>query len=147
MAKRSRGEMAHPKGEQFEGLPSLPPAHRVDTFGGPMHVKREADSEVTTHGSLTYFVEFLKLSGLWEDWVRDCPLTYTSPNAPRKEEILGTILLSVLAGHKRYSHITSMRQDLVLPQLLGLSCLRSEDSIRRAFSSVEEDAATLWMYI
>ncbi|MFN8687178.1 MAG: transposase, partial [Acidobacteriota bacterium] len=126
-------------------MPSLPPAHRVDTFGGPLHVKWEADSEVTAHGSITYFIEFLKVSGLWEEWVRDCPLAYTSPNAPRKEEILGTILLSVLAGHKRYSHITSMRQDPVLPQLLGLACLRSEDSIRRAFAHVDGDAATLWL--
>lgn len=66
-----------------------------------MHVRWEADAEVTAHGSLTYFIEFLKVSGLWEDWVRDCPLACTSPNAPLKEEILGTILLSVLAGHKR----------------------------------------------
>jgi len=94
MAKRRRGKVAHPKGEEFQGLPSLPPAHRVDTFGGPLHVKWEADSEVTAHGSITYFIEFLKVSGLWEDWVRDCPLASTSPNAPRKEEILGTILLS-----------------------------------------------------
>ena len=85
------------------------------------------------------------MSGLWEEWVRDCPLAYTSTNAPRKEEIPGTILLSVLAGHKRYSHITSMRQDPVLPQLLGPACLRSEDSIRRAFAHVDGDAATLWL--
>ncbi|MFO0281985.1 MAG: transposase, partial [Acidobacteriota bacterium] len=38
-----------------------------------------------------------------------------------------------------------MRQDLVLPRLLGLSCLRSEDSVRRAFAPVDEDAATVWM--
>jgi hypothetical protein len=145
MGKRAPLPKAHPKGEDFSGLPDLPPPHRVDTIGGPLHVKWENDSEVTAHGSLTYFVQFLKVSKLWEDWVRDCPLAYTSPNAPRKEEILGTILLSVLAGHKRYSHITSMRQDLVLPQLLGLSCLRSEDSVRRAFAQVDEDAATLWM--
>jgi len=145
MAKRKRRELAHPKGEEFAGLPDLPAPHRVDTLGGPLHVRWEADSEVTAHGSLTYFIEFLKVSGLWEDWVRDCPLTYTSPNAPKKEEILGTMLLSVVSGHKRYSHITSMRHDLVLPQLLGLGSLRSEDSIRRAFAKVDEDAATLWM--
>lgn len=110
-----------------------------------MHVRWEADSEVTAHGSVAYFVEFLKVSGLWEDWVRECPLHYTSPNAPRKEAILGTILLSVLAGHKRYAHITSIRQDAVLPQLLGLDCLRSEDSVRRAFANVDDEAATLWM--
>jgi hypothetical protein len=38
-----------------------------------------------------------------------------------------------------------MRQDLVLPQLPGLECLRSEDSIRRVFAQVDEDAATWWI--
>ncbi|MFN8942824.1 MAG: hypothetical protein ACK555_09380 [Acidobacteriota bacterium] len=38
-----------------------------------------------------------------------------------------------------------MRQEVVLPQLLGLGCLRSEDSIRGALAKVDEDAATLWM--
>jgi hypothetical protein len=39
------GIATHPKGAEFQGLPSLPPAHRVDTFGGPLHVKWETDSE------------------------------------------------------------------------------------------------------
>jgi hypothetical protein len=136
---------APPWGEPLLDLPELPGEHRVDTPGGAVHVRWEADSEVTAHGSLTYFLEFLKTSRLWENWVRDCPLTYSSPNAPKKEEILGTILLSVLSGHKRYAHITSMRQDRVLPELLGIECLRSEDSVRRAFARVDEGAATLWM--
>jgi len=38
-----------------------------------------------------------------------------------------------------------MRQDDVLPQLLGIACLRGEDSIWRAFANVDEAAATLWM--
>lgn len=145
MAKSEKEWAAHPLGEPLLDLPELPGEHRVDTPGGAVHVRWEADSEVTAHGSLTYFLEFLKTSRLWENWVRDCPLTYSSPNAPKKEEILGTILLSVLSGHKRYAHITSMRQDRVLPELLGIECLRSEDSVRRAFARVDEGAATLWM--
>ena len=148
MKQRGKESTAHPLGEcilDLPDLPDLPPEHRVDTPGGAVHVRWEADSEVTAHGSLTYFLEFLKTSGLWETWVRDCPLVYSSPNAPTKEEILGTILLSVLSGHKRYAHITSMRQDQVLPELLGISCLRSEDSVRRAFANINEEAATLWM--
>jgi len=38
-----------------------------------------------------------------------------------------------------------MGQDPVLPQWMALTCLRSEDSIRRAFAHVDEDAATLWL--
>lgn len=147
MAKRKREAWIHPAGEDFGALAQLPAPHRLDTFGGPMHVRWDNDTELTAHGSLAYFIEFLKKSGLWEQWVADCPLRYTSPNAPRKEEILGTLLLSVLAGHKRYAHITNIRQDAVLPEMLGIACLRSEDSIRRAFANVDAEAATLWMDI
>jgi hypothetical protein len=58
---------------------------------------------------------------------------------------LGTILCSVLSGHRRYAHITGMRGDSVLPKLLGIACLRSEDSVRRAFAHQDEEALTLWM--
>lgn len=75
----------------------------------------------------------------------DCALAYTSPNEPKKEALLGTILLSGLSGPNRYAHNTSLRQENGLPQLLRIACLRSEDSIRRAFANINEEAATLWM--
>ena len=110
-----------------------------------MYVRWEEDPGISGHGLLTYFIEFLHVSGLWEEFVAQCPLRYTSPNAPSKEEILGTTLVSVLSGHRRYAHITGIRGDSVLPKLLGIGCLRSEDSIRRAFANQDEDALTLWM--
>jgi hypothetical protein len=58
-------------------------------------------------------------SKLFEGWVADCPLLFTSPNAPRKRDVLGTLLLSVLAGHRRYAHVTALRCDAVNPPLLG----------------------------
>jgi len=42
-------------------------------------------------------------------WCRTSPLYLTNPNAPSKRDILGTVLLSVLAGHYRYAHITTLR--------------------------------------
>ncbi len=36
-----------------------------------------------------------------------CPLRFTSNNAPPRQKILGTVLLSILAGHKRSAHITT----------------------------------------
>jgi hypothetical protein len=47
-----------------------------------------------------------KTGGIYEPWIADCPLHYTSPNAPAKRDILGTVLLSVLSGHLRYAHIS-----------------------------------------
>lgn len=98
-------------------------------------VRWDPDAAVTAFGPVTYFIEFLKANGLWQEWVKDCPLAYRSPNAPPKQDILGTILLSVLAGHKRYAHVTTMRSDSVLPGLLGMTRVRSEDAVRRAFQS------------
>ena len=72
-------------------------------------------------------------------------MTYRSPNAPSKSEILGTILFSVLSGHRRYAHISGISGDAILPGLLGMSQFRSEDSVRRAFEKADEEALTLWM--
>lgn len=116
----------------------------VDTFGGKVFVRWDPDASVTGFGPAAYFIEFLKANGLWERWVQDCPLHYTSPNAPPKQDILGTVMLSVLAGHKRYAHITTVRSDSVLPQLLGMKRVRSEDAVRRAFQQGEEEPWTAW---
>jgi hypothetical protein len=44
---------------------------------------------------------------------------------------LGTVLLSVLAGHWRYAHITALRADAVNAPLLGMKKVVSEDAVRR----------------
>jgi hypothetical protein len=137
---------AHPEGESEKAeLVGVEDSSAVDTFGGKIFVRWDADAAVTAFGPVSYFIEFLKTNGLWEGWVRDCPLIYTSPNAPPKEDILGTIFLSVLAGHKRYAHITTIRSDSVLPGLLGMKRVRSEDAIRRAFQHGEPEPQEEWL--
>jgi Transposase DDE domain group 1 len=116
----------------------------VDTFGGKVFIRWDPDASVTALGSVAYFIDFLKTNGLWERWVEDCPLHYRSPNAPPKQDILGTVMLSVLAGHKRYAHISTVRSDSVLPGLLGMQRVRSEDAVRRAFQQGEEQPWTAW---
>ena len=64
-----------------------------------------------------------------------------SPNAPSLNDLLGTIALSILAGHRRYAHVTALRGDTVNPQGLGMSRVLSEDAVRRAFA--EEAAGPL----
>ncbi len=83
----------------------------VETFGGRIHVEWEPQAPVSQLGQLAFFIEFLKLGNLFDSWVSDCPLQYFSPNAPSKRDILGTLLLSVLAGNTRYAHITALRCD------------------------------------
>ena len=81
----------------------------ADTFAGRVHVEWEAGERaaMTPLGQLPFFIEYLKHGGLFDGWVAGCPLSLTSPNAPSKRDILGTVMLSVLAGHRRYAHITS----------------------------------------
>src|SRR5580658_10158277 len=146
MALEKEVAVIHPEGEPELAVLGGPSAgSTVDTFGGTIHVRWDETAAVTPFGQLAFFIEFLKTAGLWDGWVKDCPVTYTSPNAPSKADVLGTILLSVLAGHRRYAHITALRFDGVNPQLLGMSKVCSEDSVRRAFRDVEPAESMAWL--
>jgi len=83
----------------------------LDAFGGRIHVEWDPAASVTPLWQLPFFIEFLKVSGLFDAWVADCPLTYQSNNAPDKRVVLATFLRSILAGHHRYAHITAIRND------------------------------------
>jgi hypothetical protein len=100
----------------------------VDTMGGRMHVRWDETTQATPHGQIAFFAEFLATVGLFDHWVDSCPLRYSSPNASRPRDVLGTLMLSILAGGKRYVHIASVRGDAVAAQALGLKGLVSEDS-------------------
>jgi Transposase DDE domain group 1 len=136
----------HPTGEQplveLAG-PAGPPV--LDTFAGKVTVEWDTGSALTPLGQMPFFIEFLKAGGVFDAWVGDCPLTYTSPNAPQVRDVLGTVMLSVLSGHNRYAHITALRSDGVLPGLLGMSRIASEDSVRRALKAIDEQDGLAWM--
>ena len=69
-------------------------------------------------------------------WVESCPLEYTSPNAPAVRDVLGTWLLSILDGQHRYAHINGLRGDAVAPQILGMTRIISDESLRRALKAL-----------
>jgi hypothetical protein len=136
----------HPEGEaDKDGMRAVPGDVSLDTFGGKIQLKWVPEAEVSSLGQMPFFIEFLKTAGLFDAWVEDCPLQYSSPNAPRKRDVLGTILLSVLAGHWRYAHISALRGDGVNPELLGMTKVASEDSVRRALLALEEADSAAWM--
>lgn len=140
---------AHPEGEletSDRDRDLIEPGKAVETFGGKIFVRWDAEASVTALAPVTYFLEFLKANDLWQQWVQDCPLSYSSGNAPPKADILGTILLGVLAGHKRYAHVTTIRSDGVLPGLLGMKWVRSEDAVRRAFLKGEAETYAQWLH-
>jgi hypothetical protein len=117
----------------------------VDTFGGRIHVEWDPAVAVTPLGQLPFFIEFLKVSGLFDAWVAACPLSYQSNHAPDKRAVLATFLLSILAGHARYAHITAIRQDGIHPALLGVAQLVSEDTARRALRRIDERVGIAWL--
>ena len=140
----------HPKGETLSDAqqPDLLAENTklaVETFGGRVHVEWDPQAAVTPLGQLPFFIEFLKLGNLFDPWVNQCPLQLNSPNAPANRDVLGTLLLSVLAGHTRYAHITALRGDGVNPDLLGMKKIVSEDSMRRYFLKMEEIAGIKWL--
>src|SRR5947208_16009437 len=136
----------HPEGERpKEEIQPPETALSLDTFAGKIQFKWAPEADVSSLGQMPFFIEFLKTSGLFDSWVKDCPLEYTSPNAPQKRDVLGTILLSVLAGHWRYAHISALRGDGVNPELLGMSKVASEDSVRRGLSAMKEEESGPWL--
>jgi len=99
----------------------------------------------TPNAQLAFFSEFLCATGVLESWVKSCPLGYTSPNAPTKQDVLGTSLLAILAGHNRFAHITALRANAVSPQIFGMNKIISEDALRRTLARLgAEKSATGW---
>ena len=142
MTQKIAGAVTHPAGEQpsIEELTTT-----ADTFAGRVHIEWDAAAPVTPFEQLPFFIDFLKQASLFDPWVANCPLSLTSPNAPRKRDLLGTVMLSVLAGHRRYAHVTALRCDPVNPLLLGMRKVVSEDSVRRNLEKIEEHAGLRWL--
>jgi Transposase DDE domain group 1 len=146
MTRDSSPSSAHPSGEQSLVVASEPPGGvDIDSFFGPVRVEWDHEAALTPLGQLPFFIHFLKASGLFDALVADCPLRYRSPNAPDRRDILGTTMLSMLAGHRRYAHIAALRCDAVLPELLGMEKIVSEDAIRRAFKAIDETEGATWL--
>src|SRR6202045_5474876 len=108
MGTETTSVVVHPEGEQ----PEVEAWSAVaDTYAGRVHVEWDATAPVTPFGQLPFFIEYVKQGGLFDGWVADCPLLLSSPNAPRKRDLLGTVLLSVLAGDLRPAPITALGCD------------------------------------
>lgn len=107
---------------------------RVSTPGGRFQVRWDEHGSASALGQLAFFAEFLEVSGLFERWVESCPMAYTSPNAPAVRDVLGTWLLSILDGQRRYAHVTGLRGDAVAPQILGMTKIVSDESLRRGLA-------------
>ena len=136
----------HPKGEPSRLSKRVATATlEVDTFEGNIQVEWEPGASVTPMGQLAFFIQFLKTGCRFEPWVEDCPLNYKSNNAPEKVNVLGSLLLSILSGHKRYANIGTLAGDGVNPKLLGMTKVVSDDSARRGLLKIDEQEGVEWM--
>jgi len=133
--------MLHPAGEHVP----VAGAETLDTFAGPVKVERDRSSPLTPFGQAVSFIGFLKVPGVFSALNADCPLRYTSPDAPDVRGVTGTWVLPVLAGRRRYARVTALRPDSVLPELMGMSRIVSEDSLRRALAAIPQEAGLAWL--
>src|SRR5277367_3994728 len=146
MSDESLPAISHPAGDQpcvAEGTDQSPVT--IDTYAGPVKVDWDPEASVTTLGHLAFFIEYLKIGGRFDALVADCPLTYTSHNKPEVRDILGTVVLGILAGYWRYAHFTALRGETVSAELLGMQRIRSEDSVRRGLSKIDGEQGAKWL--
>jgi len=117
----------------------------VETPGGRIQIRWDMEASATPNAQLAFFAEFLATTGVYESWVSSCPLRYSSGNASHKRDVLGAWLLSILAGQHRYVHVTALRGDVVSPQILGMSKIISEDTLRRALARMSAEQNRDWL--
>lgn len=136
----------HPEGEEpnFKRC-ALSEQIEVETYDGKIFIEWDPEAAVTPLGQLPFFIQFVKVGGRFEPWVDDCPLDYTSPNAPKKVDVLGSLFLSILSGHNRYAHMTALLSDGVNSKLLGMNKVVSDDSARRGLKKIDEEKGIAWL--
>ena len=117
----------------------------LDSFGGRIHVRWAPDEAVTPLGQFPFFIDVLKQANLFEPYVEDCPLQFSSPNAPEVRDVLGTLLMSIVTGGRRYAHVNALRHDGINPPCLGMSKVCSDDSVRRVLKSIDQEKAKVWL--
>jgi hypothetical protein len=104
-------ELSHPQGESS----SNPAVSQNDTFavqtpGGVFHVTYDTEAEVSHLGGVVPFAQFLQASGLFDEWVSDAPLSYSSNRALAVRDVLGTQVISMISGHYRFSALIPPRR-------------------------------------
>ena len=53
--------------------------------------------------------------------------------------------MSIVTGGRHYAHVNALRHDGINPPLLGMSKVCSDDSVRRALKSIDQEKAKVWL--
>lgn len=134
--KRKLNSLVVATHQAIETMQENTAAMSVVTPGGRIQVQWDENASATAMGQLSFFAEFLEVSGLFKGWCDGCPLNYTSSNAPEVIDVLGTWMLGILDGHHRYAHIAALRGDGLAPRILGMNKVIGDDSLRRALAQI-----------
>jgi hypothetical protein len=135
----------HPQ-DECETAPKYPSGTwPLDTPGGRFHAEWDDQAPVTREGQLIFFFQFLQTGGRWEEFLRECPLYYIGNRGSGAHNVMGTVMLSALAGHWRFAHINAIRGDGINPGLLGMKGVVSEDAVRLAMGRIDESAGLDWL--
>ncbi len=137
--------MGEAKRRSQTAMAAITQAVGVETRNGRLQVRWDGGCAATPFGQMAFFLEFLHLTGLYERWQTACPLSYSGPHGSRREDILGTWFLSLLAGHRRYAHMNAIRFDGVMPELLGMDRVVAEDTVRRFLKAIDEAPGMTWL--
>lgn len=134
-----------PKTEQAaEGVPELP--QELHTLGGRMKLHWDRRVEMSTNAHHVLFSAFLSLGRLFDSLVESAPLVYTSPNSPEKRDVIGTAVLGILDGAKRFRHFDSLTGDSVSAEAFGMKKAMSCDSVRRGMQKIDAKAGLMWVW-
>jgi len=73
--------MGESKRKEKRSITTISEAIGVDTSGGRIQVRWDAEAATTPFGQMVFFIEFLTLTGLLERWIESCPLNYQGANS------------------------------------------------------------------
>ncbi len=75
------GEPKKPRESDCRALVATEGPVVLETFSVRIHVERDPAAAVTPLGQLPFFTEYLQVSGLFDAWVEQCPIRWSSPTA------------------------------------------------------------------
>ncbi len=68
----------------------------LETLVRTAELHRDESRSHSDCGQAVYSARFLRLTGLYESWRKEMPLSFKSSNAQRKEDAAGTAFLAAL---------------------------------------------------
>lgn len=95
---------------------------------------------ISPHAGLSTFATFLHWHRLKDRLQRWLPQR-TSPNATPMEGLALGFVVGILAGAKKLTHVAHLRQDPMIPELLGIEGIGSQSAYSRFFQSFKSAPA------